>query len=288
VVAADNETVVGKKTIGLLIDELWLFGKRAGAANMLLEAMGGLASRPEGFVIDLSTQSDGRRRACSRRSSRSSARSATARSSIRAAAGALRVSEALIKDEQYKKPENWHITNPNLGASVDERICATSSPKAQRAGRADRSSASRQAPQRPDRAEQRSDGWAGAVGKRGVEGGLTLDEILDRCEVVTVGIDGGGLDDLLGVAVIGRERGTKRWLGWAHALISTSAPGAARPTRGLSALQEGRRADGVRFGHADELILIDDDPVLAELLADVPPAIRSEALPPTSSSSSIW
>jgi phage terminase large subunit-like protein len=50
--------------------------------------------------------------------------------------------------------------------------------------------------------------------------GLTLDAMLERSEVVTVGIDGGGLDDLLGVGVIGREKGTKRWLGWAHALIS--------------------------------------------------------------------
>jgi phage terminase large subunit-like protein len=67
----------------------------------------------------------------------------------------------------------------------------------------------------------RSDGWAGAeVWERGIERGLTLDDILRRSEVVTIGVDGGGLDDLLGVGLIGREKGTKRWLAWTHALIS--------------------------------------------------------------------
>jgi phage terminase large subunit-like protein len=63
-----------------------------------------------------------------------------------------------------------------------------------------------------------SDRWAGADFWDGcaVER-IELDELLERSDVVDVGIDGGGLDDLLGLAVLGRDRVTGKWLLWVRA-----------------------------------------------------------------------
>ena len=60
------------------------------------------------------------------------------------------------------------------------------------------------------------------MGRRGLLGEsadvrITLDALLERCEVVDVGIDGGGLDDLLGLYVVGRDATTHDWIGWAKA-----------------------------------------------------------------------
>ena len=62
-----------------------------------------------------------------------------------------------------------------------------------------------------------SDRWVGAdFWEQGVSK-VTLDDLLARSEVITAGIDGGGLDDLLGLALLGREEKTGEWLLWTHA-----------------------------------------------------------------------
>ena len=222
VVAADSETVGGKKTIGLLVEELWLFGKRAGAKNMLREAMGGLAARPEGFVLYISTQSD--EPPAGVFDEKLSYFRAVRDGEIadpRSMPIIYEFPKPYIEQKLYLLPENWHIPNPNLGASVDEQFLRDQYDKEKRAGDAAVNGFLAKHLNVEINQALRADGWAGAkVWERGIETGLGLEEVLERSEVCTVGFDGGGLDDLFGEYVIGRERGSKNWLAWGHALIS--------------------------------------------------------------------
>jgi phage terminase large subunit-like protein len=222
VIAADNEAISGKKATGVFVDELWLLGKRANADSMLREATGGLASRPEGFVIYASTQSD-------QPPAGVFAEKLTEFRDVRDGKVVDKRSlpvlfefpERMLKNGDYRKPENFYITNPNLGASVDNEFLMDEWTKAERKGEANFRAFAAKHLNVEIGIALRSDGWAGAeYWSRGVDSLVTFDSILARSECVTIGIDGGGLDDLLGVSIIGREKLTKRWLVWTHAFIS--------------------------------------------------------------------
>lgn len=63
-----------------------------------------------------------------------------------------------------------------------------------------------------------ADRWPGALYWEAARmPGLTLDELIGRSEVAVIGVDGGGLDDLASLAVIGRCRDTHNWLHWVRA-----------------------------------------------------------------------
>jgi phage terminase large subunit-like protein len=220
VIAADNETVGGKKATGILIDELWLFGKRANAENMLREATGGLASRPEGFVIYLSTQSD-------------ETPAGVFAQKLDYARGVRdgRITDkkflpviyehpkAMLEKQEHLLPANFYVTNPNLGASVDEEFLTRELGKAQEAGEESLRGFLAKHLNVQIGLSLRAQNWAGAQFWESCGAALTLESLLKKCEVVTAGIDGGGLDDLLALVFVGRDEEGKWWhwaRAWAH------------------------------------------------------------------------
>lgn len=218
VVAADSATVSGKKASRVLVDELWLFGKKATADAMFREASGGQVSRPEGYTLYLTTQSD----------------EPPAGVFKEMLAYARDVRDGLIEDQEFLPvlyefpdemiasdehldPANFYITNPNLGRSVSQKWLE---------------SEFRQVENAEDGTKQvfyakhlnveigvglRHDAWVGALYWASAEAPVelwdgTLEQFLQIIEVAVAGIDGGGLDDLLGLALLGRHRDTKQWL----------------------------------------------------------------------------
>lgn len=218
VVAADNESVGGKKAIGVLVDELWLFGKRPNAENMLREATGGKASRPEGFTIYLSTQSDEPPVGIFRQKLQYARKVRDGEIEDKQFLPVLyEFPQAMLDSKAYREPENFKITNPNLGASVDSDFIERGLRQADEAGPESVCGFLAKHLNVEIGLALRTDRWAGADFWANCGTALTLDDLIARSDVIVVGIDGGGLDDLLGFTALGRDRYTRKWLHWAHA-----------------------------------------------------------------------
>lgn len=218
VVAADTDTVSGKKSGRILVDELWLFGKRSNAEAMFMEALGGQVSRNEGWVIFLTTQSDEppagvfKERLDYWRDVRDG------KIPDQKTLGILyEFPDEMVEKKAYLDPENFYITNPNIGRSVSAEWIADQLRKNQ----AKTDGTLQQFLAKHLNIEiglnLRTDRWAGVDFWEPQIRPVTFTDILQRAEVVTVGIDGGGLDDLLGLYVIGRDKNTREWIGWGHA-----------------------------------------------------------------------
>ncbi len=243
ILAADTGTVAGNKAAFVLVDELWEFGSKKNADAMMREAAGGRVARPEGFLISITTQSD--------------APPAGVFKDKLDYARQVRDGEVedkkflpviyefpkpMVESETYLNPENYFITNPYIGRTEWGRKWIEDELEKERAkGPETRNVFLAKHLNIEIGLNLRANRWPGAdhwdeaadEELSGLDHFEALERMLARSEVAVVGIDGGGLDDLFGLSILGREpkeievkvaingvettQRMKRWLSWSHA-----------------------------------------------------------------------
>jgi phage terminase large subunit-like protein len=225
--AFDTSVLTGVKPAGVLLDELHEIAKAPAAERLIGQLRGGLLPNPEGFLIFITTQSDEPPRGAFR----SELMVARAIRDGRAQGAMLPVlyefPEDIANDRgdppAWQDPRNWWMVTPNRDRSVTIPRLEQDWEKAKLKGQGEIVRWASQHLNIEIGLALRSDRWVGAdYWQKAADETLTLDELLARSEVVVVGIDGGGLDDLLGLSVLGREKDTRQWLLWSRAWAHVS------------------------------------------------------------------
>ncbi len=216
------DILTGSMPVFVLLDELWLLGRNAHAAKVIRQIRGGLEKNSEGFFMIISTQSD------------------------EAPAGVFRdelITARKIRDGKFRgvrframlpilyefpyhiardpvlwqDPANWHLVMPNLGRSMrlDSLVLDWEAERVK--GMKDIQIWASQHLNIEIGVGLKTDAWPGAeFWERQTDDDIDFEYMLENCEVIVAGIDGGGLDDIYGLTLIGREKETNDWISWSH------------------------------------------------------------------------
>lgn len=226
--AADTDAITGGKSAFTLIDETHVFAEHARAKDVFLELRGALASRPEGFLLQITTQSKREPRGVFKAEldEARAVRDGLVRRPVLAVLYEL--PPELQREDGWMNEAVWPLVNPNLGRSVDLAFLRDEVDKAKREGPEQLALIASQ-----HFNVQAGIGFGGWTAARFWAAAadpqkITLDSLLERCEVLVIGLDGGGLDDMLGLCAAGRCRETGDRLYWHRAWIHPEAVAARK------------------------------------------------------------
>lgn len=288
----DEKIVTGEIIKGALIDEVHILGKVHYAARVLGQLTGGMIARPDAFLYYITTQSDEPpagvfkdllQLARGVRDGRVTGPAATLLPLLYEFPEAVQAAQPdkVTGLRTWENPAMWSQVLPNLGRSVRLDVLETSYAEAKAKGETEFRRWASQHLNIEVGLGLHSARWRGADHwEKQADRALTLPELLDRSEVVVAGVDGGGLDDLFSVVIMGRCRETRAWLVWSKSWAHSSVMEARKDI--APRLQD--------FIAAGELVLADGDEdveAIADLLAEVRdsglmPEDRSVGLDPQS------
>ena len=219
----DVNILTGTILIFAVLEELHLLGRNPHATKVLRQIRGGLEKTPEGLLLMPTTMPDDIPAGAFKDEllNARKIRNGDFRGKVHRALLPITYEYPpdIARDKsKWQDPANWPMVMPNLGRSVHlNSLIADWETERSKSEQAIRIWASQHLNIEMG-VGMATDGWPGALyWAQGEDEAITLDYILDNCEVVIVSLDGGGLDDLYGGNVLGREKGTRDWLSWSHA-----------------------------------------------------------------------
>lgn len=218
----DMKVATGSKPVMVLIDELHLMGAISFASRVIAQLRGGMIANPEAFLVIITTQSDVAPAGAFKTEldyARGVRDGRIAKGRMLPLLYEFPESMQVSKDKAWQDPRNWPMVLPNLGRSLTiERLVEEYQAAVEKGAAEERLWASQHLNVQIGLALH-TERWRGADFWEGA--GVTkireLSAMLARCEVAVIGIDGGGLDDLTGICVLGRDKRSKASLYWQKA-----------------------------------------------------------------------
>lgn len=218
--AFDMRVVTGKIPALCIIDELHIMGSSAHAARILTQIRGGMITRPDSLLVMVTTQSD-------------EAPAGVFKSELQFA---RRVRDGEVEgsnllpvlyefpeevqtgdDKPWRDPRLWPMVLPNLGRSITIERLLRLYRKALEKGPDEEMRWASQHLNIQLGIGTHSDRWVALDFWPGAKEPAELVQIMEQSDVMTAGVDGGGLDDLFGLGVIGRCKVSRVWRGWGRA-----------------------------------------------------------------------
>lgn len=216
------DVLTGAKPIFCLIDEIHILGSVPYAADVIRQIRGGMLPFAESVLVMITTQSDHPPQGVFKTELQYArgVRDGRIKDGVRLLPVLYEFPEAIQIDPAapWRDPEMWHLVTPNMGLSISLDRLVAGYQRAIEDGQGELIAWATQHLNVEIGMALHSNRWIGADHwKAAARKGLTRTTILTECDVVAFGVDGGGLDDLYALGLVGRHRETKQWMGWAHA-----------------------------------------------------------------------